>query len=161
MKYQTLGIYCHTTLQILTIATFGDATIQISIYFRIQLCKTLLFHILLRKKIHCYISIFDIWYSYLGTNLKQPQICVFFSFLANENEFDAIVFFSHKLNRWSNVPDQSNRKSGQRYVMFTQESPLLDSMDRTHFNGFFNWTMTYRCDNITYYFSVKLLDSVS
>jgi hypothetical protein len=72
-----------------------------------------------------------------------------FSFPVNENEFDAIIFFSHKLNRWSNVPDQSDRKSGQRYVMYTQESPLLDSMDRTHFNGFFNWTMTYRYVNFT------------
>ncbi len=85
----------------------------------------------------------------ISNSLIHPSVCLhvflFPSFLANENEFDAIVFFSHKLNRWSNVPDQNNRKSGQRYIMFTQESPLLDSIDRTHFNGFFNWTMTYRC----------------
>ncbi len=66
---------------------------------------------------------------------------------ANINEFDSIVFHTFGFNEDTEVPDQTERKSHQRYVMFLKESPLMDWNDYSHFNDFFNWTATYRWDS--------------
>ncbi len=69
------------------------------------------------------------------------------NFLANINEFDAIVFHTFGFNEETEIPDQRERKPHQRYVMFLKESPLMDWNDHNHLNNFFNWTATYRWDS--------------
>ena len=81
-------------------------------------------------------------------------------FLANENMFDAIVFFPFTFNQWTKIPDAVQRDPSQRYVMFMQEPPLMDGMDRSRFYNFFNWTITYRWDSdIVYHYG--WIDSIS
>merc|ERR1711894_122195 len=45
------------------------------------------------------------------------------------------------------LPNQRKRKPNQRYVMFLMESPKNDGFPYEKFNGFFNWTMTFRLDS--------------
>lgn len=60
--------------------------------------------------------------------------------------FDAVVFHGpeYDLLHPQNVP--KNRLSHQRYVYFSMESPL-NRPAKDGFDGFFNWTMTYRSDS--------------
>jgi hypothetical protein len=62
----------------------------------------------------------------------------------NINEFDAIIFHPFLFNKHTEIPNQGERKPNQRYVMYLEESPLMDYMEHSHFNNFFNWTITYR-----------------
>jgi hypothetical protein len=45
------------------------------------------------------------------------------------------------------LPNPKRRKSHQRYVMFLMESPMNDNFPYEKFQGFFNWTMTFRKDS--------------
>ena len=69
--------------------------------------------------------------------------------LGNVNEFDAVLFHTFGLSQFSPIPNPVERKPHQRYVMFLQEPPLMDLNDHAKFNNFFNWTATYRWDNVT------------
>ncbi len=59
------------------------------------------------------------------------------------DQFDALVFHTFGI---SNVAPILPRQPFQRYVMFNMESPLMYPMN-INYNGFFNWTMTYRLDS--------------
>ena len=68
-------------------------------------------------------------------------------FIGDVNEFDAVLFHAFGLNQFTPIPNQTERQSHQRYVMFVQEPPLMDFNDHARFNNFFNWTSTYRWDS--------------
>ena len=69
--------------------------------------------------------------------------------LGSVANFDAILFHIYELNNFFvSIPSQKERKPNQRYVMFQMESPLNDNdFVYSNWNGFFNWTMTYRSDS--------------
>ncbi|XP_069690390.1 alpha-(1,3)-fucosyltransferase C-like [Periplaneta americana] len=60
-------------------------------------------------------------------------------------DFDAILF--HMVVGTVPLAVPPKRKSHQRYVFFTLESPSTNSYDLKPYNDFFNWTMTYRRDS--------------
>ena len=64
------------------------------------------------------------------------------------HDFDAILFHQRTLNT-TDLPPKSNRRSEQRYVHFSMESPLYafyDLTDLKYLNKYFNWSMSYRLD---------------
>ncbi len=69
---------------------------------------------------------------------------IIFDGQGNVNKFDAIIFHPISFDKYTQIPNQSERKSNQRYVMYMQESPLRDNTTHKHFNNFYNWTITYR-----------------
>ena len=69
--------------------------------------------------------------------------------LSSVSEFDAILFHHKDINmlKDSQLPNEKQRRSNQRYVMYFSESPMNYKYDLDRFNNFFNWTMTYRLDS--------------
>ena len=67
------------------------------------------------------------------------------SHLSNLNEFDAILFHIRDLK--NAIPKATMRKPKQRYVMFLMESPMNADFPYDRFDGFFNWTMSFRLDS--------------
>ena len=76
------------------------------------------------------------------------------------SEYDAIIFHARDLDV-QDLPDQSLRNPKQRYIMFLEESPLMDSYPAMELftydsppyrklGGFFNWTMSYRRESDIY-----------
>ena len=68
--------------------------------------------------------------------------------LDSVTDFDAIVFHQRSLNLKSDRPKQ--RSPEQRYVHWMFESPAHLDYDYTplsHFNNFFNWSISYRLDS--------------
>lgn len=68
--------------------------------------------------------------------------------LGNINNFDAVIFHTFGLHMHSDIPDQSQRKPNQRYIMYMMESPLMDYAWYKNFSNFFNWTISYRWEFI-------------
>ena len=65
-------------------------------------------------------------------------------------DFDAILMNMHVLIFSSLLPQNYSRPERQRFVFFTQESPLTMAalgLDVAKLGGVFNWTMTYRMDS--------------
>lgn len=66
----------------------------------------------------------------------------------NEEDFDAIIFYSARWYASSNpAPDQNKRKSKQKYVFFSWESPYNSFFEEKYVENFYNWTLTYRRDS--------------
>ena len=63
--------------------------------------------------------------------------------IANLEDFDAIIFNVPTFARL-NFPQDTKRSSKQRYIFFSQESPVYVGEDPSHFDNFFNWTMSYQ-----------------
>ncbi|CAK8682982.1 unnamed protein product [Clavelina lepadiformis] len=65
-------------------------------------------------------------------------------------EADAVVF-QMKTTTAGDLPDPRKRKSNQVFVWFTRETPWTSRYfyykKLTEFDGYFNWTMTYRLDS--------------
>ncbi|XP_034025410.1 alpha-(1,3)-fucosyltransferase 7 [Thalassophryne amazonica] len=59
---------------------------------------------------------------------------------------DVVVFHHTELSRgWSSLPVHLTRPPSQHWVWLSLEPPV-NNMNLIRFNGFFNWTMTYRRD---------------
>ena len=65
-------------------------------------------------------------------------------------EYDAIIIHMHEL--WTTQLPKFQRKSHQRLIFLTQESPASMPIDVTTIGNLFNWTMSYRLNS-----DVKLL----
>lgn len=61
-------------------------------------------------------------------------------------ESDAVVFHCNDLPSAEEMKKLS-RHERQRWVFFTHENPVFTYQNLTHYNHFFNWTMTYRSDS--------------
>ncbi|XP_064086684.1 4-galactosyl-N-acetylglucosaminide 3-alpha-L-fucosyltransferase FUT6-like [Macrobrachium nipponense] len=78
---------------------------------------------------------------------------------------DAILIHLHTIHGPSAIPNRTNFK--QRWIWLTDESPIhtfMLAMDKnlTHYNGFFNWSMSYRMDSdvpVPYGRTIKLTDT--
>ena len=62
---------------------------------------------------------------------------------------DAVIFHLHRL---AGPPSDVPRSHGQLWIWMSDESPynvLMTAKDKTlnHYNGYFNWSMTYRMDS--------------
>ena len=73
---------------------------------------------------------------------------------------DAVLFHGMDL---PSAPDMKNiaknKPSKQRWIFFMHESPKITPFDQVLYNGFFNWTMTYRKDSdffVPYRFYIRL-----
>ena len=64
--------------------------------------------------------------------------------------FDTVLVNVHDLP-YSFVPPRSigryKRSERQRFVFFTQESPVSSNLNLTQLDGLFNWTMSYKLDS--------------
>ena len=89
----------------------------------------------------------DTWYD--PFEFCSVRNCNFTSKDEDVTNADAVLFhLARTLNPPSNVP----RRPGQIWVWLSDESPnavFLEGGDKTfsHYNGFFNWSMTYRMDS--------------
>ncbi len=101
------------------------------------------------------LSIFSPLTPYTFCPLLMPQswnlfVTGFVYFLSDSiGNFDAIVFHIRDMNH-GNISLPVVRKSGQRYIMFMNESPTYDEgFPFKAFTNFFNWTMYQfdRCQN--------------
>lgn len=63
---------------------------------------------------------------------------------------DAVVFFPFMMKNRP-LPDPERRNTNQRYVFYSQEPPIRtiarNRFNASEFNGYFNWTMTYKRDS--------------
>ena len=88
------------------------------------------------------------WELGLGETLFQQLRCSYKCFITNDQKFmnqsAAVLFHIHELEK--NLPKRTLQ--GQRWIFFMLESPGW-SLNRNyeHWNGEFNWTMTYRRDS--------------
>ena len=60
-------------------------------------------------------------------------------------EYDAIIIHMHEL--WLTHLPEFQRKSHQRLIFLTQESPTTLPIDITILGNYFNWTMSYRLNS--------------
>lgn len=81
----------------------------------------------------------------------------------NRSDFlisDAVLFHGRDLPRVTHMENIAKYKhSKQRWIYFMHESPKFTYYDPSLYNGFFNWTMTYRRDSdffVPYRFYTRL-----
>jgi Fucosyltransferase, N-terminal len=61
------------------------------------------------------------------------------------DQFDAILFNVPLLfNISQKLPEKSERHPHQRYIFFSQESPVYNVEELGFYEGVFNWTMSYQ-----------------
>jgi alpha-1,3-fucosyltransferase len=60
-------------------------------------------------------------------------------------DYDAIIIHMHEL--WLTHLPEFQRKSQQRLIFLSQESPTTLPIDVTKFGNYFNWTMTYKLNS--------------
>lgn len=98
-------------------------------------------------------------YSCLFNNCQATSLR---QFLPSLDQFDAIIFnmaVLHKL-KTGKLPPSNQRKPHQRYIFFTQESPVNHVENVDDYVGYFNWTMSYLHDSDIWYPYGRVLESL-
>ncbi|XP_023343821.1 alpha-(1,3)-fucosyltransferase C [Eurytemora carolleeae] len=75
------------------------------------------------------------------------------SYLPSLSDFEALLFHSRDMeSKYVQVPNPARRKTNQKYIFYSLESPLNDGLDLNNhrLKSFFNWTMSYRIDSDIY-----------
>ena len=78
-----------------------------------------------------------------------PKQCMFTNQAHYLADADAVLFAARQMgNSWIAKPDLSLRKSHQRYVFMSIESPIREYFGFMKTFGMqYNWTITYRSDS--------------
>ncbi|XP_063624319.1 alpha-(1,3)-fucosyltransferase C-like isoform X2 [Cydia splendana] len=69
------------------------------------------------------------------------------SFFPNITQFDVVVYNSMEMKGYAYVPGPKIRSPHQKYIFTSMESSHYYPFCDKRYNGFFNWTWTYRLDS--------------